>query len=200
MTWLAHIHNLASADPESCREVLVRVSGTFTHPGPSSLAVGLVDPVLTGLSFALLLGVAAIGLVRAVRAVRGRRALIPRIIIACAMWLAATAYLTLRPGHSGRLNLVPFAFGANASPFEPVSNVLLFVPLGILIAAVGWRWFAVVGLGLTLSLSIEVTQYLLNIGRTADVNDVIENTLGAFVGCLIVIVVSRLAARRRKVP
>lgn len=70
------------------------------------------------------------------------------MIIAFAMWLFATDYLTLTPGHSGRLNLVPFAFGPNATPFEPLANVLLFVPLGIISSALGsllsraaaWPW------------------------------------------------------------
>ncbi len=197
MTWPEHIHNLVSAVTDSRNEILARLPGAFTHQRPPSAAVALVDPILTDLSFALLLGVAAIGVVHVAR---GRRTPTRWMIVALAMWLCAAAYLTLRPGDSGRLNLVPFAFGANATPVEPVSNVLLFVPFGILIAALGWRLLAVLGLGLALSLSIEVTQYLLDIGRTADVNDVIENTLGTLVGWLVVIAVSRLRVRRREVP
>ncbi len=183
MTWPDRIHSTASA--------------TFTHHLPPSLAVGLISPALTGLAFVLLLGVAAIGVVRVAR---GGKAPTARMVVAAGMWLAATALLTLRPGHSGRLNLVPFDFGANSTPYEPVSNVLLFVPLGILVAALGWRWFAVLGLGLAISLCIEATQYLLNIGRTADVNDVIENTLGTLVGWLVVVILSRLTLRHRAAP
>jgi glycopeptide antibiotics resistance protein len=73
--------------------------------------------------------------------------------------------------------------------------VLLFVPLGLLIATAGRRLGAVVGLGFGLSIVIEVTQYMLDNGRTADVNDVIENTLGTLLGWLVVLVVRRVVAR-----
>jgi glycopeptide antibiotics resistance protein len=123
------------------------------------------------------------------------------MIVALAMWLAGTAYLTMRPGHSGRLNLVPFAFGPHPTLFEPLANILLFVPLGILLSALAWRLPAALGAGFGLSLCIEVTQYLLDIGRTADVNDVMENTLGTLAGWLVVIAVSRRAGTlTREVP
>ncbi len=153
---------------------------------PSSPFAGLLEPLLRDLAFGLLIGVAAIGIVRSARR---RRAFDPPVIVALAMWLAAAADLTLEPGHAGRLNLVPFAFGPTATPFEPVSNILLFVPLGILLATLGWPLLAVVGLGLGVSVAIEVTQYVLNQGRTADVNDLIENTLGALVGWLVAIAI-----------
>ncbi len=112
------------------------------------------------------------------------------------MWFVAAGWLVFTPGHSGRLNLVPFDFGGAATAFEPVANILLFVPLGMLLSTLGRRVLAVVGAGLAVSLVIEVTQYLLNIGRTADVNDLIENTLGTLIGWLVVLAVRRIAARR----
>jgi hypothetical protein len=163
-----------------------------------SLGIGLIDPALTAVAFALLLVAAAIGVVQGLR---GNRVLRPRMIVALAMWLAGTAYLTMRPGHSGRLNLVPFAFGPHPTLFEPLANILLFVPLGILLSALAWRLPAALGAGFGLSLCIEVTQYLLDIGRTADVNDVMENTLGTLAGWLVVIAVSRRAGTlTREVP
>jgi glycopeptide antibiotics resistance protein len=158
------------------------------HLKPSIGTVGLVVPVLTDISFALLLGAAVIGIVRAVR---HRRGFAPSAAVAVTMWAAATAFLTLRPGHSGRLNLVPFNFGSAATPFEPVSNVLLFIPLGIVVATLGWRWFVVLVVGLALSLAIETTQYLVNEGRTADVDDLIENTAGAVLGWAVALAVRR---------
>jgi glycopeptide antibiotics resistance protein len=155
-------------------------------------SIGLVAPALTAVSVVLLLGVAAIGLVRVGR---HRLGWTRSATIGLALWIAAAARLTLTPGHSGRLNLVPFDFGANATPYEPLANVLLFVPLGLLIATAGRRLGAVVGLGFGLSIVIEVTQYLLDNGRTADVNDVIENTLGTLLGWLVVLVVRRVVAR-----
>src|SRR5580698_2464459 len=98
--------------------------------------IGFIDPALTAISFALLLAAAAIGIVRAAQRQHERRR---SVVVALVMWAAATAYLTLHPGDSGRLNLVPFNYGVAASPFEPVSNVLLFIPLGIVLAPLGWR-------------------------------------------------------------
>ncbi len=157
---------------------------------PPIASVGLVAPALTAVAVGLLLGVAAMGLVRVAR---GRRSATPSLVIGLALWGAAAARLTLTPGHSGRLNLVPFDFGAGATPYEPLANVLLFVPLGLLVSTLGWRLGAVLGFGFGVSVVIEVTQYLLDIGRTADVNDVIENTLGVLVGCLVALAVRRIA-------
>jgi glycopeptide antibiotics resistance protein len=52
----------------------------------------------------------------------------------------------------------------------------------------------VVGIGFAASLAIETTQYLLDTGRTADIDDLIENTLGALIGWLIV---AAVVARRK---
>jgi hypothetical protein len=175
----------------------IRLIASSVAGRPLSPFAGLVEPVLRDISFGLLLGVAAIGIVRLAH---GRRAFGIPVVIALAMWLAAAADLTLQPGHAGRLNLVPFAFGATATPFEPLSNILLFVPLGILTASLGWRLLAVVGIGLGVSLLIEVTQYQLNEGRAADVNDLLENALGALLGWLVALAVRRAALRRRPRP
>ncbi len=164
------------------------------HPAHAIRIVGFIDPAITAVSFCLLLGAGAIGLVRAARQ---RHSVTRPVILGLVMWGAAAAYLTLHPGHSGPLNLVPFDFGSAASPLEPISNVLLFIPLGILLATSDLRWFAVVGAGLGLSLVIETTQYLLNNGRTADINDVMENTLGTVVGWLVVFAIKGIANRRR---
>jgi VanZ like family len=168
----------------------------FAHLVPAG-GVGLIDPALTGVCFLLLLGAAAIGVIHVARR---RTPFEPRMIVALAMWLAGTAYLTLRPGHSGRLNLVPFAFGPHPTLFEPLANIFLFVPLGIVISALAWRLPAVLALGFGLSLCIEVTQYVLDIGRTADVNDVMDNTLGVLLGWLVVFAVSRRTVRLTQDP
>jgi glycopeptide antibiotics resistance protein len=78
-------------------------------------------------------------------------------------------------------------------------NVLLFVPLGILLA-LGWSnlWFwQGVLIASALSAGIELTQYLTSgwTHRTPDVNDVILNTIGA-AGGLSVVVIPRFLRRR----
>ena len=71
-------------------------------------------------------------------------------------------------------------------------NVALFVPLGVVLRkSYGRGAFAVVAIGLGLSLAVEVVQYTGNLGaypcayRIADVDDLISNTTGSLVGWMI---------------
>lgn len=86
---------------------------------------------------------------------------------------------------------------------EFVSNVLLFVPLGAVLAFVLRRapW-ATVAVGLGTSAVIELAQWMLLPGRTGSVLDVVANTLGTVVGCAAGLAVRAvLAARRgRRIP
>lgn len=79
------------------------------------------------------------------------------------------------------INLIPFFRGIDLVPY--VLNVVLFLPLGALVPML-WKqmrdWYRVLGLGILLSVFIEVTQ-LLNYRRT-DVDDLILNTAGAVIG------------------
>ncbi|MGA8255072.1 MAG: VanZ family protein, partial [Nocardioides sp.] len=87
-------------------------------------------------------------------------------------------------------------------------NVLLFVPLGVLVRMILKRGVLVAtGLGLAISLLIEVTQLtgVWNLYdcayRLFDVDDLIVNTLGAFVGsALSAIFVRRRRADRPALP
>ncbi|HEU4747928.1 MAG TPA: VanZ family protein [Gemmatimonadaceae bacterium] len=66
-------------------------------------------------------------------------------------------------------------------------NVLLFFPLGILLPLV-WRhlrFWRGIQIAIALSISIELIQYLSGY-RSADINDVILNVLGACLGLLLV--------------
>lgn len=72
-------------------------------------------------------------------------------------------------------------------------NVLLFLPFGILIPLV-WRRLGFrsgIQIAMSVSFSIELVQYLLRawINRSADVNDVILNVLGASLGLALVFLV-----------
>ena len=66
----------------------------------------------------------------------------------------------------------------------------MFIPLGALIASLVWRsfWWVSGVLGLCLSLSIELTQYMLLPHRFATAGDVLANTAGALIGGAIVAV------------
>ena len=74
---------------------------------------------------------------------------------------------------------------------QTASNVVMFIPLGALIASLVWRsfWWVAGVLGLCLSLSIELTQYVLLPHRFATAGDVVANTAGAFIGALVVFLV-----------
>jgi glycopeptide antibiotics resistance protein len=77
-------------------------------------------------------------------------------------------------------------------------NVMLFFPLGILIPLI-WtrlRFWRVMQIAAALSISIEIIQYFSKAwsNRSIDVNDVILNVAGAFLG-LIIVSVLRLVLR-----
>lgn len=73
-------------------------------------------------------------------------------------------------------------------------NVLLFVPLGALVAVLtGWAWWRVVLLAMVTSASVELVQVVLD--REPTWVDVAANTAGAWVGVLLVRLGQRLRAR-----
>lgn len=76
-------------------------------------------------------------------------------------------------------------------------NIFCFIPFGMYLQGrTGWRLCAVAALGLLLSLLIETLQYVLGTG-VSELDDLILNTLGTFIGALCV----RLwMKRQRKKP
>lgn len=71
---------------------------------------------------------------------------------------------------------------------DTLGNGALFAPLGTLLRA-RFPALTVVGavaMSAALSVTIEVTQYILPTGRVADINDVIVNTIGALLGAVAV--------------
>jgi glycopeptide antibiotics resistance protein len=77
---------------------------------------------------------------------------------------------------------------------EFTANILLFVPLGALVASLLMRplWWASAVIGLTFSLVAEFTQEVFLPGRTGSAGDLVANTAGALLGGAVV----RLVARR----
>lgn len=146
--------------------------------------------VVYALFACLLIGLTLAGVVRAVTASSAPRSW---VVAGLGVWLAATVFMTVRPG-SGlgvRLNLVPIVVDGPGSAFDAILNTFVFVPPGILLALVGWRLLSTLGIALAVSVSIEVVQYLTNVGRTADINDVLTNVLGAGIGWLVVWLIRR---------
>lgn len=95
------------------------------------------------------------------------------------------------------LNLVPFAGVSWRRASETISNVVAFVPLGVLLSMVAPRlaWWWRVLVWALLSVAFETTQYVLAIGTT-DITDVISNTTGALVGVGLYEGAVRLGRRR----
>ena len=81
------------------------------------------------------------------------------------------------------LNIIPF-LGMIDDLKNSILNVLLFVPLGLMLPML-WEKYRVkrnaVLFGFGLSLCIELAQIFTF--RATDVNDLITNTLGTFLGC-----------------
>jgi glycopeptide antibiotics resistance protein len=115
-------------------------------------------------------------------------------------WLIGTLAFTLRaanplPGQVVTDNLVPFAtmriYLANLdTPFwqsQAVGNVLLLLPVGLFgPLAIPWlsRWWRVLLVATVFSVSIELAQLAIP-DRSADVDDVMLNALGALLGYLL---------------
>ncbi|GAA2238698.1 VanZ family protein [Herbiconiux moechotypicola] len=133
---------------------------------------------------AVLVALSAAAVVRAAASPAPSRRFAPALI---AVWAVAVGYMTLRPGTGlgVRLNLVPILFDGTGSAIDAVLNVFVFVPLGLLLAAAGVRMRVALPLAFAVTLGIETTQYLTDLGRTADVNDLITNTLGAVLGWVV---------------
>lgn len=106
---------------------------------------------------------------------------------------AAIVYLTVFARSAGKqlINLVPF-YTFEAAKIQPelyrtmLMNVFLFVPLGmsfpfVLGEKVKFKLLIVVSAAFGLSCMIEIVQLALARGM-CDVDDVIANTLGAFLG------------------
>jgi glycopeptide antibiotics resistance protein len=81
---------------------------------------------------------------------------------------------------------------------DAVFNILLFVPIGILVGLISPKGKLLLStfVGLFLSETIECSQLIWQRG-TFDVNDLLNNTLGAFLGGLVVVVVMAFRLRRK---
>ena len=102
----------------------------------------------------------------------------------CAVWSVTAPPDVFSAHYAPNVNLIPLVGMADA-PLETVLNVLLFVPVGLLLPLL-WRHFRdgrfAVLWGFTLSLAIELGQLFSGI---TDIDDVIANTLGTFLGYLV---------------
>lgn len=80
----------------------------------------------------------------------------------------------------GRIDMIPVI----------IMNVVVFVPFGALLSCISpfHKWWRVLLFGMSVSLSIEVLQYILHRGF-AEVDDIFHNTLGCLIGIMIVAII-----------
>jgi len=148
------------------------------------------------------------------------------LLLIVVLYLSGLAAATLTPSHPSRLlaeasvgielqpNLASLTCssailpsGSTARAFcvrNARGNAILFFPLGILIPLV-WRrlrFWRGIQIAIALSCSIELVQYLSRAWghRTADVNDVVLNGLGACLGLVLVSLLQWRQGTRPAVP
>lgn len=122
-------------------------------------------------------------------------------LLAYGVILAAIAFwpVPVDSGSRGLLDAISAAVPwLSYDVIEISANVLLFVPLGALLALVlpRRRWL-VLPIALVVSVLIEVAQALFLAQRTSSVSDVIANFSGAVLGLLVVMVATRRSTRSR---
>lgn len=103
--------------------------------------------------------------------------------------VAVQTYFSREPGSRTGIDLVLFStWGTTAQAHAYViENIILFLPLGVLLPLTfpAMRsWYRTTGMGLLLSVVIEGTQLMTSRGH-CQADDVMTNTLGAWIGFLI---------------
>ena len=94
------------------------------------------------------------------------------------------ATLTFIPEQAARSALTPFLClpCGDTGGSDLLLNIVLFLPLGICLAAVGWNTAATALIGFALSGLVEGLQYAVIPGRDASLSDLVANTAGAALG------------------
>ena len=105
-----------------------------------------------------------------------------------------TSTISFRP----KISLTPF-IGMITGPLETILNIVLFVPLGIFLPLLYKKYHRVTKVLLTgflLSLSVEIVQ-MLDWG-SSDINDLITNTAGTYIGFWVYCLLSRVLPAKLK--
>ena len=126
--------------------------------------------------------------------------LVAAIVLVVGPWGWELNRLTVAIYAALRLD-VPLAPGwVGPEHFGVLLNVLLFVPAGALLVALGpLRWWAAVAVCAVASGAVELAQHRW-LDRVGDWNDLVANTLGAVVGAVAVTLLSRPRSPRAGPP
>lgn len=76
-----------------------------------------------------------------------------------------------------------------------IANILLFIPLGVLAGCL-WKWKGIL-IGLGVSMIVEILQLISDRGL-CEFDDILHNTLGAFIGISIYMLVETVSKRKRR--
>ena len=122
-------------------------------------------------------------------------------LIAITYMLCLFYLVTFQDNNYGISNFVPFkeifrySIGSHKFMRNVLGNIVLFIPYGFLSSYLLKTRKVKVGVILTLiaSVTIEVVQYY--IGRVFDIDDIILNVLGGFLGCLIFVGIDAIRSK-----
>lgn len=106
--------------------------------------------------------------------------------------------VTFQDVNYGNNNFIPFKeifryeFGSKLFVKNIVGNIILFIPFGVFVSYLmkTRKAFPIVVISIITSSVIEYTQ--LKIGRTFDIDDILLNVIGGFIGYLIYLVIDIL--------
>jgi glycopeptide antibiotics resistance protein len=134
----------------------------------------------------------------------------PVLSVVTFLYLGVVGFITLGPqplddgtdslvwrllGFFGRFSALDWITYAT---LEFWANVAMFVPVGLffLLLLGRGRWWLAIVLGVLLTCAIEFTQMFLPT-RVSDPRDILSNSVGAFVGVMVALIVTWPAAVRR---
>jgi glycopeptide antibiotics resistance protein len=78
---------------------------------------------------------------------------------------------------------------------DPVGNVLLFIPISVALTALVGSIITRISL-LMLTISIEISQFVIGYGRTAELIDIALNYAGVEIGIALTVFATRLKQRK----
>ncbi|MGB8941134.1 MAG: VanZ family protein [Streptomyces sp.] len=116
------------------------------------------------------------------------------------LWAAGVVGLTFGTGSGGgkAVNVALLDLGNSADRVDFLLNTVMFVPGGILLSVLRARLRSAILFGLLASLVIESAQYVTESGRTADINDLLSNTIGCAFGYLCARAIAETVAHRNR--
>lgn len=125
----------------------------------------------------------------------------PRWWLAAYLLVLAAVVLWPVPVDSGARPLIEAVIRRvhwlNYARIEFAANILLFVPVGVLLALILKTRYLVVPIALVTTVAVESIQAIALDRRTPSFGDVVANLTGAAVGLLLVTVIEHVRARRR---